>query len=99
MLLGERLEIRFDENLNGLFAGINLDPNRRVAEIDLVALPVLSSNDGCGIVELALGDRRRHQVGHLRPAPPQADALVIIAWNGAGGSTKVANRGERPTIT
>jgi hypothetical protein len=47
-LLGERLKIRLDENLDGLFAGINLDTNRRVAEIDLVSSPVLSANDGVG---------------------------------------------------
>jgi hypothetical protein len=47
-LLEERLEIRLDENLDGLFAGINLDTNRRVAEIDLVASSVCSSNYGVG---------------------------------------------------
>ena len=31
-LLGERLEIRLDENLDGLFAGINLDTYGRVAK-------------------------------------------------------------------
>jgi hypothetical protein len=34
--LPEHLEIRLDENLNGLFAGMNLDPNRRVAKFNLV---------------------------------------------------------------
>ena len=48
-LLRERLGIRLDENLDGLFAGINLDTNRRVAEIDLVPSPVFSSNYGVGI--------------------------------------------------
>ena len=42
--LREHLGIRFDENLDGLFAGINLDTNGRVAEIDLVASSVFSSN-------------------------------------------------------
>jgi hypothetical protein len=41
--LRERVEICLDENLDGLFAGINLDPNRRVAEIDLVPSSVRSS--------------------------------------------------------
>ena len=45
-----RIEIRLDENLDGLFAGINLDTNRRVAEIDLVPPSVRSSNDGVGII-------------------------------------------------
>ena len=40
--LRELFEIRLDENLDGLFAGINLDTNRRVAEIDLVASSVCS---------------------------------------------------------
>jgi len=47
-LLREHLEIRLDENLDGLFARINLDTNGRVAEIDLVASPVFSSNYGVG---------------------------------------------------
>ena len=33
-LLREHVEIRLDENLDGLFAGINLYTNRRVAEIE-----------------------------------------------------------------
>jgi len=31
-----RIQIRLDENLDGLFAGINLDPKGRVANVDLV---------------------------------------------------------------
>jgi len=46
--LRERLEIRIDENLDGLFARINLDTNGRVAEIDLVASSVRSANNGMG---------------------------------------------------
>jgi hypothetical protein len=46
--LREHLEIRLDENLDGLFAGINLDTNGRVAKVDLVASTVLSSNNGVG---------------------------------------------------
>jgi hypothetical protein len=47
-LLWERLEIRLDETLDSLFAGINLDTNRRVAKFNLVASPVFSSNYGVG---------------------------------------------------
>jgi hypothetical protein len=46
--LRKRLEIRLDENLNGLFAGINLDTNGRVAKFNLVASSIRSSNDGVG---------------------------------------------------
>jgi hypothetical protein len=46
--LRERLEIHLDENLDGLFAGINLDSNGRVAKVDLVPSSVHSSNDGVG---------------------------------------------------
>jgi hypothetical protein len=46
--LGVRLENRLDENLDSLFAGIDLDPNGCVTEIDLVASSVRSSNDGVG---------------------------------------------------
>ena len=61
MLLRERLEIRLDENFDGLFTGINLDTNRRVAKVDLVPLSVRSSNDGVGRYRLALRDH-----GNLR---------------------------------
>jgi hypothetical protein len=60
-LLCERFEIRLDENLDGLFAGINLYTNRRVAEIDLVSSSILSSNDGVGYYPLAFRGRRRYQ--------------------------------------
>ena len=56
-LLREHVEIRLDENLDGLFAGINLDTNRRVAKVDLVPSSVHSSNDGVGHYRLALRDR------------------------------------------
>ena len=46
--LRERIEIRLDENLDGLFAGIDLDTNRRVAKVDFVPSSVRSSNDGVG---------------------------------------------------
>jgi hypothetical protein len=59
ILLWERVEIRLDENLDGLFARINLDANRRVAKVDRVASPVLSSNDSVRHQRLA---RRRNLV-------------------------------------
>jgi hypothetical protein len=40
-LFRQRLGILLDENLNGLFAGINLDTIRRVGKVDLVASSVL----------------------------------------------------------
>jgi hypothetical protein len=46
--LREHLGIRLDENLDGLFAGINLDTNGRVAKVNLVASSVCSANDGVG---------------------------------------------------
>jgi hypothetical protein len=56
-----RIEIRLDENLDGLFAGINLDMNRRVAEIDLVPSSVCSANDGMGHFGLFVRDQRQNQ--------------------------------------
>jgi hypothetical protein len=53
-LLWEHLGIRLDENLDGLFAGINLDTNRRFAKVDLVLSSVRSSNDGVGHYRRAL---------------------------------------------
>ena len=41
-----RLEICLDEDLDGLFAGINLDTDRRIAEIDLVSTAVPSTDYG-----------------------------------------------------
>jgi hypothetical protein len=52
--LWERLKIRLDKNLDRLFTGINLDTNRRIAKVNLVASSVLSSNDGVGHYRLAL---------------------------------------------
>jgi hypothetical protein len=49
-LLRERLEIRLDENLDVLFAVINLDTNWRVAKVKLVASSVRSSNDAWAII-------------------------------------------------
>jgi PPK2 family polyphosphate:nucleotide phosphotransferase len=53
-ILRERLEIRLDENLDGLFAVINLDTNWRVAKVNLVAASVRSSNDNVGHYRLGL---------------------------------------------
>src|SRR6202023_145018 len=85
-LLRERLEIRLDENLDSLVAGINLDTNRRVAEIDLVASSVCSANDGVGHYRLASQGAPAIS-DHLRPVQaPKAEQL----WSGtvrAVGST------------
>ena len=85
-LLWEHVEIRLDENLDGLFAGINLDTNRRVAEIDLVASSVCSANDGVGLYRLASQGSPAIS-DHLRPVQaPKAEQL----WSGtvrAVGST------------
>jgi hypothetical protein len=45
-LLRERLEVRLNEYLDGLLTGVNLNANRRIAKVNLVASSVLSSNDG-----------------------------------------------------
>ena len=45
-LLRERLEVRLNEYLDCLFTGVNLNANRRIAKVNLVASSVLSSNDG-----------------------------------------------------
>jgi hypothetical protein len=49
------LEIRLDENLDGLFAGMNLDPNRRVTKVNLMASSVSSANNGVGHYRLFQG--------------------------------------------
>jgi hypothetical protein len=61
-----RIEIRLDENLDSLVAGINLDTNGRIAKFNLVASPVFSSNDSVWHCRTRLGDRRRHQATVVR---------------------------------
>jgi len=73
-LLREGFEVRLDENLDGLFAGVDLDTDSLVAEVDFVASSVLSSNDGVRHRCLALGDRGPGQATVVRSAP-QADSL------------------------
>lgn len=50
----KRVEIRFDKDLDRLSTGINLDTNRRITKVKLVASSVLSSNDGVGHYRFAL---------------------------------------------
>ena len=66
---GRGLEIRFDENLDGLFAGVDLDTDSRVTKVDLVASPVLSPNDCVRNCCLALTDRRQHYAAFDRSRP------------------------------
>jgi hypothetical protein len=68
-LFRHRIEIRRDENLDGLFAGINLDTNGHVTEIDLVSSSVRSSNDCVGHYRLAFRGRRRYQTTFDRSRP------------------------------
>jgi hypothetical protein len=96
-LLRELFEIRLDENLDGLFAGINLDTNRRIAEIDLVASSVCSANDGVGHYRLA----SQGVSGDIRPPStgPGPKSRAIMVWNGAGRWINVGNRSEPSSIT
>ena len=57
-LFRKRLEIGLDENLDGLVAGVNLDTNRFVAKVNLVASSIHCSNDGVGHDGLLVSDRR-----------------------------------------
>jgi hypothetical protein len=91
-LIRERVEIRLDENLYGLFAGMNLDTNRRAAKFNLVASPVLSSSDGVGHYRLALkttgpirwispslgqGPATHHREDHLLSLTPNGRSLLF----------------------
>ena len=58
-LFWERFEVSLDENLDGLFAGVNLDPNGRIAKVNLVSSSARSSNDGVGHYRLAFRDQGR----------------------------------------
>jgi hypothetical protein len=70
-------------------AGINLDTNGRIAEIDLVSSSVLSSNDGVRHCRTRLRGAAATS-GHRRPVSPQADILVIITWNERAAESRVA---------
>ena len=94
--LREHFGIRLDENLDGLFAGINLDTNGRVAEIDLVASSVCSANDGVGHYRLASQGSPDIRPPSTGPGPK---SRAIMVWNGAGRWINVGNRSEPPSIT
>jgi len=95
-LLRERIEIRLDENLDGLFAGINLDTNRRVAKVDLMARPFAPRMMAWGIIVSLSGVG-----GDIRPPStgPGPKSRAIMVWNGAGRWINVANRSDPPSIT
>jgi hypothetical protein len=57
--LWKRLEVSLEENFDGLFTGGNLDTDRSVVKVDLVASSVLSANDRVGHYYLAPMRRRR----------------------------------------
>ena len=57
--LGKRLEIRLDEDLDGLIAVINLDTKRRVAKAHFMASSVCSSN--YGVWQRGLSTREHRQ--------------------------------------
>ena len=85
-LLRERLEIRLDENLDGLFAGVDLDTDGSVAEVNLVASSVLASNDGVGHYRLASQGSPAIS-DHLRPVQaPKAEPLCSGAARAVGST-------------
>jgi hypothetical protein len=67
------LGIRLDENLNGLFAGVDLDTDWLVAEVDLVASSVFSSNDNVRHQGLAL----KEIDGKIRLFSPQVPLIQV----------------------
>jgi hypothetical protein len=75
----ECLEIRLDKNLDRLFAGVNLNTNRRIAKVHLVASSVLSSNDGVGwgitseSLEIQSRPKPRLRLSHDRGPPHWAN--------------------------
>jgi hypothetical protein len=95
-LLWEHVEIRLDENLDGLFAGINLDTNRRVAKVDLMARPFAPRMMAWGIIVSLSGVG-----GDIRPPStgPGPKSRAIMVWNGAGRWINVGNRSDPASIT
>jgi hypothetical protein len=96
-LLRERLEICLDVNLDGLIAGINLDTDRSVAKVNLVASSVFSSNDSVGHSRSAPRDRRRSRPPC--PVPSQADSLSNSGLERCGSLDQASSTGspKRPT--
>ena len=66
--LGERLKIRLDENLDVLFAGMDLDTDSLVAKVNFMAASVPSSNDSLRH-GFSLRDRRQHYAAFDRSQP------------------------------
>ena len=48
LVLGKGLTVGLDNNLDGVFAGKDLDTDRSIPEVDLVTSSVVSSNDSVG---------------------------------------------------
>jgi hypothetical protein len=71
---GRVSEIRFDENLDGLFAGVDLNTDTRVAKVHLVASSVLSSNDGVGHCSLFVSES------------PEISGAMMASWASRGVS-------------
>ena len=98
MLFRDHLEIRLDENLDGLFAGVDLDADSFVVKVDLLASSVRSSNDGVGHHRLVLRDR-----GHVRPPlsvpHPRRTVYAILVWSRTSRWIKVANHSEPLSIS
>ena len=93
--LGERLKIRLDENLDVLFAGMDLDTDSLVAEVDVVASPVLSSSDGIRHWGLACGIGG--DIGHRRPLPPENCLKVARSTGSERAALTQGSSGESVT--
>jgi len=73
-LFWDRGKIRFDEYLDGLVAVINLDTNRCVAKVHLMASSVLPSNDG-----VRHRPHSKSKAGRLSTARPARRRLWMLA--------------------
>ena len=79
-LFWDRLEIRLDENLDSLIAVINLDANRCVAKVHLMASSVCSSN--YGVWQRGLPTREQRQGPVVAEPLPQhsCSTAVMTEW-------------------
>jgi len=90
-LLRERLEVRPDENLDGLSAGVDLDTNSLVAKVDFMASSILPSNDGVGhygfVAFRSIADERETDFSdyspgvraQTRPSPSRDDGVDALS--------------------
>jgi hypothetical protein len=86
----KRFKVRLDKDLNGITAGVNVDANGRIAEIDFVTSSVLSSNESHGACPNCSAKSRRFSQPSRRPDDASDNVnLVGTAFIGQAGDAAI----------